>query len=233
MVCKVYNTLLKIIGLSLLLFIGGCTTAPPQNSDDVCEIFDEYYDWYNAAKEAEKKYGIPIGVTMAFIHQESKFVEDARPPREWFLWIFPGSRPSSAYGYTQALNGTWEEYQRKTGQWSADRDDFTDAVDFIGWYNSATVKRTGIKKHDAYRLYLAYHDGAGGYLRGTYKQKPWLMKVSRKVDRRAKMYNQQLIQCRSSLDSGWLWRTLFGANQFDSIRYYKYSRLAADSAHLN
>jgi len=226
----VFNSLLKALSLSVVLLVVGCTTTPPKNLDDVCDIFDEYYDWYNAAKEVEKKYGIPIGVSMAFIHQESKFVEDARPPREWFLWIFPGSRPSSAYGYTQALNGTWAEYQKNTGQWSADRDDFTDAVDFIGWYNTKTMKRTGIKKHDAYRLYLAYHDGAGGYLKGTYKKKPWLLKVSKKVDRRAKMYNRQLVQCRSTLDSGWMWRTLFGSNDFDSIRYQKFARLAADSA---
>jgi hypothetical protein len=230
---KVFNSLFKVISLSLVLFVAGCSTIPPQNLDDVCDIFDEYYDWYNAAKEVEKKYGIPIGVSMAFIHQESRFVEDARPPREWFLWIFPGSRPSSAYGYTQALNGTWAEYQKNTGNWSADRDDFIDAVDFVGWYNQKTVKRTGIKKHDAYRLYLAYHDGAGGYLKGTYKKKPWLMKVSRTVDRRAKMYNRQLVQCRSTLDSGWMWRTLFGANEFESMHQQKFARLAVDSAPLN
>jgi hypothetical protein len=229
----VFNFLLRAISFSFIVFVSGCTTSPPQNLDDVCDIFDEYYDWYSAAKEVETKYGIPIGVSMAFIHQESKFVEDARPPREWFLWIFPGSRPSSAYGYTQALNGTWSEYQKNTGQWSADRDDFIDAVDFVGWYNQKTIKRTGIKKHDAYRLYLAYHDGAGGYLKGTYKKKPWLMKVSRKVDRRAKMYNRQLVQCRSTLDSGWLWRTLFGSNTFDSMRDHSFARLAADSAPLN
>ncbi|MFT7409727.1 MAG: hypothetical protein ACI9EX_000301 [Oleispira sp.] len=228
-----FNFLLRAISFSFIVFVSGCTTSPPQNLDDVCDIFDEYYDWYSAAKEVETKYGIPIGVSMAFIHQESKFVEDARPPREWFLWIFPGSRPSSAYGYTQALNGTWSEYQKNTGQWSADRDDFIDAVDFVGWYNQKTIKRTGIKKHDAYRLYLAYHDGAGGYLKGTYKKKPWLMKVSRKVDRRAKMYNRQLVQCRSTLDSGWLWRTLFGSNTFDSMRDHSFARLAADSAPLN
>ncbi len=225
-----FKAVLVLFSFSLLL---GCTTAPPQNLDDVCDIFDEYYDWYNASKEVEKKYGVPIGVTMAFIHQESRFVEDARPPREWFLWIFPGAYPSTAYGYTQALNGTWKEYQKNTGQWSADRDDFTDAVDFIGWYNTKTIKRTGIKKYDAYRLYLAYHDGAGGYLRGTYKKKQWLMDVSRKVDRRAKMYNRQLVQCRSTLDSGWLWRTLFGDNETDAIRKFKYASLGAGSAAIN
>lgn len=213
---KAGKNLFLLVSLCLL---AACTTAPPKNIDNVCEIFDEYYDWYNAAKEVEKKYGIPIGVTMAFIHQESKFVEDARPKREWFLWIFPGSYPSTAYGYTQALNGSWREYQEDTDQWSADRDDFVDAVDFIGWYNTKTIQRTGIKKHDTYRLYLAYHEGAGGYLRGTYKNKPWLINVSRKVDRRARMYNQQLVECHDTLESSWLWRTLFGYNNRINLNY--------------
>jgi hypothetical protein len=212
-----------IVLFPVLLLLFGCATAPPQNVEDVCEIFDEYYDWYSAAKQAEKNHGVPIGVTMAFIHQESRFVEDARPPREWFLWIFPGSYPSSAYGYTQALNGTWYEYQEKTGKWSADRDDFVDAVDFIGWYNLQTSKRTGIKKHDAYRLYLAYHEGAGGYLKGSYNKKPWLIDVSRKVARRANMYNQQLLECRDTLDSGWLWRTLFGESTINQYRKHKFA----------
>ena len=201
----------QILLMLPLVFLAACSTPKPKNIGDVCEIFDEYYDWYNASKAVHDKYGIPISVTMAFIHQESKFIDDNRPSREWFLWIIPGPRPSSAYGYAQALDATWVEYQRKTGNWGADRDEFEDAVDFIGWYNTNTIKRTGIKSHDAYRLYLAYHDGAGGYLRGTHKKKPWLMKVAAKVERRSALYQRQLVQCRDDLESGWFWRTLFGA----------------------
>ena len=203
--------MIRRISLMLsVVLLAACSTPQPKNIGDVCEIFDEYYDWYNASKEVEKKYGIPISVTMAFIHQESKFIGDNRPPREWFLWIIPGPRPSSAYGYAQALDSTWAEYQKNTGHWGADRDDFEDAVDFIGWYNTRTIKRTSIQSHDAYRLYLAYHDGAGGYLRGTYKNKPWLINVAKKVDRRAKQYQRQLVQCQEDLERGWFWRTLFG-----------------------
>ncbi|UTW49568.1 hypothetical protein [Bacterioplanoides sp. SCSIO 12839] len=203
--------MIRRISLMLtVVLLAACSTPQPKNIGDVCEIFDEYYDWYNASKEVEKKYGIPISVTMAFIHQESKFIGDNRPPREWFLWIIPGPRPSSAYGYAQALDSTWAEYQKNTGHWGADRDDFEDAVDFIGWYNTRTIKRTGIQPHDANRLYLAYHDGAGGYLRGTYKNKPWLINVAKKVDRRAQQYQRQLVQCQEDLERGWFWRTLFG-----------------------
>ena len=199
-----------ILLLFSLLGLSACTAPQPKNIGDVCDIFDEYYDWYNASKAVQKKYGVPVSVSMAFIHQESKFIGDNRPPREWFLWIIPGPRPSSAYGYAQALDGTWDEYRRLSGNWGADRDEFEDAVDFIGWYNARTIKRTGMPSHDAYRLYLAYHDGAGGYLRGSYKNKPWLIKVAKKVERRAKLYQRQLVQCQEDLESGWFWRTLFG-----------------------
>jgi hypothetical protein len=206
----VITVIRRFILLLPVLLLAACSTPQPKNIGDVCEIFDEYYDWYNASKAVQKKYGIPISVSMAFIHQESKFIDDNRPPREWFLWIIPGPRPSSAYGYAQALDGTWNEYQKSSGNWGADRDEFEDAVDFIGWYNQRTVKRTGIKPHDAYRLYLAYHDGAGGYLRGTYKKKAWLMGVAKKVERRSKLYQRQLVSCQETLESGWFWRTLFG-----------------------
>lgn len=193
--------------------LAGCSTPQPKNINNVCEIYDEYYDWYNASKAVRKKYGIPESVTMAFIHQESKFIDDNRPPRKWYLWIIPGPRPSTAYGYAQALDSTWEEYMRSTGQWGADRDDFEDAVDFIGWYNARTIKRTGIRPHDAYSMYLAYHEGAGGYLRGTYKKKQWLKDVARKVERRAASYQRQLVGCQENLDSNWFWRSLFGSHQ--------------------
>ena len=195
---------------ALLMLLAGCSTPQPKNINNVCEIYDEYYDWYNASKAVKEKYGVPEAVTMAFIHQESKFIDDNRPPRKWYLWIIPGPRPSTAYGYAQALDTTWEEYMMSSGNWGADRDDFEDAVDFIGWYNARSIKRAGIKPHDAYGLYLAYHEGTGGYMRGTYKNKKWLTDVARKVESRSKLYQKQLVTCRDDLESGWFWRTLFG-----------------------
>lgn len=198
------------VALLMSVLLAGCSTPQPKNINNVCDIYDEYYDWYNASKAVKKKYGVPEAVTMAFIHQESKFIDDNRPPRKWYLWIIPGPRPSTAYGYAQALDNTWEEYMRSTGNWGADRDDFEDAVDFIGWYNARSISRAHIPPHDAYGLYLAYHEGTGGYMRGTYKKKQWLKDVARKVDNRAKLYQKQLVGCREDLDSNWFWRSLFG-----------------------
>lgn len=168
---------------------------PPDRPDNVCEIFREHEDWYDDAHDSYRRWGIPIPVLMAIMHQESRFHGDIKPPRTTCLWVFPGPRPSSAYGYSQALDPTWESYKRATGRSGADRDDFGDAIDFIGWYCNLSHTRCGIPKNDAYRLYLAYHEGQGGYSRGTYRNKGWLLNVAAKVKKRSDIYHGQLAAC--------------------------------------
>ncbi len=191
----------RLLFAAITLALGGCSVSPPSNLDNVCSIFAEKDDWYEEARDATDNWGGSIHTIMAFMHQESRFVQDARPPRGTFLWIFPGSRPSNALGYSQALNSTWEDYERHSGNSFASREDFGDAADFIAWYNYNTVKRTNIKPWDTTNLYLAYHEGAGGYNRGSHKSKPWLQGVSKKVGARAWRYHKQLQGCQAKLES--------------------------------
>lgn len=179
---------------SLLL---GCATAPgpPGQPRNICEIFREHPEWYESARKSSERWGVPIPVLMAIIHQESSFIPDAKPPRTSCLWIFPGPRPSSAYGYAQASDATWDEYQESTGRSRADRDDFGDAVDFVGWYCDLSYRTCRISKGDTYRLYLAYHEGHGGFNRKSYLRKDWLVQVARKVRARADTYRLQLDSC--------------------------------------
>ena len=110
--------------LCLVLMTVACASSPPSNTSNVCDIFDEKDDWYEDAEDSKKRWGSPIGVMMAIMKQESSFKEDAAPPRTKILWLIPGPRKSSAYGYAQAKDGTWEWYMKSAGRWSADRDDF-------------------------------------------------------------------------------------------------------------
>lgn len=189
------------IGLLPVLWLAGCATTPPSEPASLCAIFAEKDDWYEASRKAQQRWGVPVSVQMAIMKQESAFVADARPPRRWFLGFIPLSRPSTAYGYSQALDGTWERYQNSTGNAAAKRDDFADAVDFIGWYTHQSQIELGIPPQDAYRQYLAYHEGQGGYQRGSYRQKPWLMQVARAVGATASRYQRQLEGCRPNLDA--------------------------------
>ena len=190
-----------IVMLLPILLLSGCATGPPSSEqiDDICELYRGYPKWYQSAKKSSQRWEVPIPVLMAIIHQESRFRAEARPPRKTFLWIFPGPRPSSAYGYAQAADVTWEEYRKNTGRTGAERDDFRDAVDFVGWYCHMSYKRCGIAKDNARDLYLAYHEGHGGFNRETYRRKAWLRRVASKVERRAKTYAYQLKTCEKEL----------------------------------
>lgn len=201
------TSLVRARGVLLLavMLVAGCATRPPADVDNLCAIFDEKKGWYEDARDATKRWGTPVPVAMAIIHQESRFDAKAKPPRKRILGVIPGPRPSDSYGYSQALKSTWKSYQRSAGRYGADRDDFADAVDFVGWYNLQSQRRNGIARDDAYRLYLAYHEGHGGYARGSYRDKDWLQRVARKVSDRSLRYGKQLAGCRERLEArrGW------------------------------
>lgn len=192
----------RILLLTLLLAVSACTTSPPRDANNICAIFQEKDDWYGDAADARDEWGSAIPVMMAIIYQESRFQADAKPPRRKFLGFIPGLRPSSAYGYSQAKTTTWDEYKRDAGRFGADRDDFADAIDFVGWYNEQSRKRSGISLENTYGLYLAYHEGHGGYNRATYLKKEWLMNVAHKVEARATSYQAQLTDCEEKLKRG-------------------------------
>lgn len=187
------------IRLLVILLLTGCSSYRPGKVDNLCHIFWGETDWYEAARDAQEKWGTPIQVMMAIMHQESRFVDDAEPEREWFLFI-PLPRSSTAYGFAQAQNPAWQDYIRATDNSGADRDDFDDAIDFIGWYTHGSAKRLKISKWDAYSQYLAYHEGRGGFEKKSYQSKTWLINVAQKVKARASLYGQQLKGCKARLD---------------------------------
>ncbi|OCX61623.1 lytic transglycosylase [Thioclava sp. SK-1] len=174
---------------------GGGTTTAPRNLDNACLLVREKPKYYSAMRKTERRWGIPVAVQMATIHQESKFIGNAKTPYRFALGVIPLGRQSSAYGYSQALDGTWDEYVEQAGRRSAKRNRISDATDFMGWYMDGSTKRLGISKQDAASQYLAYHEGRAGFARGSHNSKAWLLKVSANVAQRAQMYEAQLISC--------------------------------------
>lgn len=181
--------------LMLLASCGGGRFSAPRELDNACAIVAERPNYLRAMKATERRWGVPVHVQMATIHQESKFIGNARTPHRFALGIIPMGRQSSAYGYSQALDGTWEEYERDAGSWNARRDRIDDATDFMGWYMDQSTRELGISKWDAQAQYLAYHEGRNGFRNQSYLGKPWLMDVSAKVAQRAEMYRAQLASC--------------------------------------
>ncbi len=189
------RTLRAFIILFFVASCGGNSSRAPQFLDDACRIVDERPKYLRAFKKTERKWGVPVHVQMATIYQESRFVSDARTPYRYTLGVIPMGRQSSAYGYSQALDGTWEQYLEETGRRFARRTKIDDASDFMGWYMNTSRERNGIPLYDARNQYLAYHEGHTGYARGSYNRKSWLLDVANKVDRRSDMYAAQLATC--------------------------------------
>ncbi len=185
-----------LIVVLLLASCGGSSSSPPRNLDNACTILKKHPDYYKAFKSVERKWGVPIHVQMATIHQESKFVSDARTPFRYVLGVIPMGRQSSAFGYSQALDATWDEYRKAERRGGARRNRIKDATDFMGWYMNISRDRNGIALSDARNQYLAYHEGHTGFRKATYDRKPWLVAVAGKVEDRSQMYREQISGCR-------------------------------------
>ena len=180
------------------LALASCA-SPPEHINDVCAVFDQQDGWFNnweaSAKKAESKYGVPVPVLMATIRKESGFKSNAKPPRTKLLGFIPWKRQSSAEGFSQALDGTWDQYTSESGNFMAKRRNFDDAVDFVGWYHNKTATTFGVDRNDAYNLYLAYYAGWNGYKRGVWKSNASLQNYARATAAMAQTYAQQLKGC--------------------------------------
>ena len=189
----------RLLRATILLLIlascGGRESSAPRNLDDACALAREKPEYFRAMQTTERRWGIPIPVQMATIYQESRFIGDAKTPHRFALGIIPMGRQSSAFGYSQALDATWDEYREDQRRRGARRDRIGDATDFMGWYMHESSEKLGISKFDAQSQYLAYHEGRTGFAQQTYLRKDWLMDVSAKVQERAEMYGQQLAYC--------------------------------------
>ena len=191
--------------LSAAAALAGCVTNDrPDDPGDACSIFENQDGWWRSVKRAERRWGAPPALQLAIIRQESGFRHNARPPRGRFLFFFPGARASSAHGYAQALRSTWEEYEHARGDSGVDRNEFSDATDFVSWYTSRTHREFGVPYSDARSHYLAYHEGRGGFSRGSHRGNSTLLSAADRVQSYRDAYQAQLDRCEGRLNRWWL-----------------------------
>ena len=187
----------KILIIFPFLILSACSSIP-KNTQNSCAIFEERYLWYKHAKASYEKWGAPIHLQLAFVKKESDFNWLAKPPRKKLFKVIPFKRPSSSFGYSQAVKGTWEQYKKETGNKLATRVRFKDSVDFIGWYTNKTESILKISKKDAFKQYLAYHEGWGNFKH--YKSNKKVINLAKKVEKQSNIYKKQLSTCRNSLN---------------------------------
>ena len=188
----------KSLILFIIFFLSACSSIP-KNASNSCSIFEEKYLWYKHAKKTEQKWGTPVYLQLAIIKMESSFDRFAKPPRQKLFKVVPYKRPSSSFGYSQAVKGTWKQYKEETGNKYATRTRFKDSVDFIGWYTNKTEKILKVSKKDAFRQYIAYHEGWGNYK--NYKNNKKVINLAKRVEKLSNIYKQQLTECKNSLST--------------------------------
>ena len=193
----------KILLILLFFIITSCSSVPkyPQNA---CKIFGQNYLWYKSIKKSSKTYDVPIYIILAFVNKESSFNRWAKPPRTKLFKIIPYKRPSSSFGYSQAVNKTWELYKNETNSPLALRTRFKDSVMFIGWYISKTNKINKIPKNDSYRQYLNYYLGWGNYAKKVYKTDKKAIIFAKSVEKQSKIYKSQLRECEKNLNNKYI-----------------------------
>ena len=187
----------KILIFFFLFTLTSCSSIP-KNTSNSCSIFSERYLWYKHTKKTEKKWGTPIYIQLAIIKMESDFNWLAKPKRQKIFKVIPYKRPSSSFGYSQAVKGTWKQYKSETGNKLATRTRFKDSVDFIGWYTDKTEKILKIPKTDAFKQYIAYHEGWGNYK--NYKENIKVIGLAKKVKKQSDKYKNQLQKCKNYLN---------------------------------
>jgi hypothetical protein len=187
----------KLFFLILFFLISACSSIP-KNTSNSCSIFSERYLWYKHTKKVEQKWGTPIYIQLAIIKMESDFDWLAKPPRQKIFKVIPFKRPSSSFGYSQAVKGTWEQYKKETNNKLATRARFKDSVDFIGWYTNKTESILKIPKTNAFKQYIAYHEGWGNYK--NYKNNQKVIILATKVKQQANKYRKQLKKCQKKLN---------------------------------
>ena len=185
----------------LVFFLVASCSSIPTNTANSCSIFNERYLWYKHTKKVEQKWGTPIYVQLAIIKMESDFDWLAKPARQKIFKIIPYKRPSSSFGYSQAVNKTWELYKNQTKNPLALRTRFKDSVLFIGWYMKKTKEINKIPLNDSYRQYLNYYLGWGSYENKVYKSDKKAIIFAKKVEKQSKIYKSQLAECQKNLNN--------------------------------
>ena len=191
------KNLIIILGFTAIFI--SCASKPPTQQENICSIFEQKSSWYRIVNKSYEKWGAPIHVQMAIMRQESAFQNRIKPERTKLLGLIPWKRKSSALGYSQAIDATWDWYRKENNKPLASRVNFSDAVDFTGWYMNKTVQINGISTSDAYNQYLAYHEGYSGFKKKTYRKKQWLIRVADRVQARSNMYQKQYWGCAKEL----------------------------------
>ncbi len=193
----------NLIYLIIFFFIASCSSVP-KYPQDACKIFGEKYFYLKYTRAASKKWGVPISTILAVINKESGFKRFAKPPRHKLFKIIPYRRPSSSFGFSQAINKTWELYKKENNKPTALRISYRSSSDFVGWYFWKANKINKVSLSNTRDLYLNYYLGFSAYKNKAYRTDKKAIIFAMSVEKQAKVYKNQLRECKSILKKSYI-----------------------------
>ena len=193
----------NLILFIIFLFLTSCSSVPkyPQNA---CKIFEEKYFYLKYTRAASKKWGVPISSILAVINKESGFKRFAKPKKLKIFKIIPYRRPSSSLGFSQAVNKTWDLYKKENNKPAALRISYKSSSDFIGWYFWKANKVNKVSLNNTRDLYLNYYLGFSAYKNKAYQTDKKAIIYAKRVEKQAKIYKSQLLECKSILNKSYI-----------------------------
>ena len=147
---------------------------------------------------------MPISTILAVINKESGFKRFAKPPRHKLFKIIPYRRPSSSFGFSQAINKTWELYKKENNKPTALRISYRSSSDFVGWYFWKANKINKVSLSNTRDLYLNYYLGFSAYKNKAYRTDKKAIIFAMSVEKQAKVYKNQLRECKSILKKSYI-----------------------------
>ena len=189
---------MKLFFITFVFFIASCSSwsTVPTDQKNACNIIKDKRSWYRALQRTEKKWNVSKGTQLSFILTESNFRPRAKTQRKYIFGFIPSGRLSSAFGYAQVIDSTWEWYKDSTNNRYASRTSFRDSTDFVGWYITQSNKKLKLRKNDVYNNYLAYHQGHQGFKNKSFINKPNLIAVAKKTEKKSIIFDKQLKKCK-------------------------------------
>ena len=193
----------NFIYLIVFFFLVSCSSVPkyPENA---CKIFGEKYTYLKYSRAASKKWGAPISSILAVINKESGFRRFAKPRRTKLFKVIPYRRPSSSLGFSQAVNKTWDLYKKENDKPVALRISYKHSSDFVGWYFWKTNKINKVSLKDTRNMYLNYYLGWTAYKNKAYEKDRKAIILAKNVEKQAKIYKNQLRECKSILNKNYI-----------------------------
>ena len=182
-----------------IFFLVSCSSVPKYPSN-ACKIFEEKYFYLKHTRAASKKWGVPISSILAVINMESGFKRFAKPKRTKIFKIIPYRRPSSSFGFSQAIKSSWELYKKENNKPLALRTSMKSSSDFVGWYFYKSNQINNIPLNDIKKLYLSYYLGWGNYKNKTYRTDQKAILLAKKVQQQADKYRLQLKKCQKKVN---------------------------------